>query len=78
MTRRRGAKAYYCRQGRGLVYRARTEGLNAPSEAPFRLRVDSPAPVTPLDELFAEMFANDPEAIEWRRAEERAEWAVRR
>ena len=50
----------------------------APGQPEYRPAFTDPLPAGDVAEQFAEMFRNDEEAIEWRRGEERAEWAARR
>jgi hypothetical protein len=64
--------------GRQVAQRVKPP-YNAPTEPEYRGPAEhSPLPPGTLEGQFAEMFANDPEAQEWRSLELSAEWPAKR
>jgi hypothetical protein len=67
MSRRRDTTGRYAAEA------IRRRGYDAPGEPEYRGADPLPLPATPISDQMAEMFANDREAIAWRRSERLAE-----
>jgi len=72
MTRRPGTRHRHVEQGEGAVVVTYSE-LGAPDVGEHREAKVSPLPAVSMEDAFAEMYANDPEAQEWIRSERLAD-----